>query len=496
MKTVMNRSFTDIYTESADEWQSRIWNSRDIVIDSSSPSDQLAIRFAIYHLTVMAPVHDNRMNIGAKGLSGPGYRGHTFWDTEVFMLPYFIFEAPTEARSLLEYRYNSLDAARKNAKERGYDGAMFPWEAAWITDGETTPSWAMTGLLEHHITSDVAFGVYYYYMVTGDTDFMEKSGYELIFDTAKFWLSRLDLNKKLDRYEILDVIGPDEYKEHVDNNAFTNYMAEHNMALAVDYADILKRDKPELFAALDEKLGITDSYPKWKDACAKIYLPHENSDGLLPQDDTYLTLPDIAEPDCSLSEMIEEARRKAGEIGYTKSQISKQADVVVLYYLLEDLFSVESKKRNFYYYEKRAFHDSSLSLSTYSALAADIGEKATAYKLYERATLIDLMHTFYSSAEGIHSASLGGIWQCTVLGFAGVRRYGKNLRIQPNLPDTWNSVHCFINWHSQKLEILATHDSLTVKNLTGTDKVAFLCGGVLHDIGDGITIKYKETKAD
>lgn len=494
MNKVINKSFDEIAKESADEWAEKIWAEKDIQIDTANEENQLAIRFAIYHLTIMSPTHDNRMNIGAKGLSGKGYKGHSFWDTEVYMLPFFIFASPFEARSLLEHRYNGIEAARKNAKERGYDGAMYPWESAWITDGETTPTWATTGLLEHHITADIAFAVYYYYTVTGDKDFMDKYGYEIIFDTAKFWLSRLEYNKELDRYEINDVIGPDEYKENVNNNAFTNHMAYKNISLAILYADRLKEQHPEKFDQLNSLLNIDEVYPKWVSEKDKIYLPRENADGLIPQDDTYLTLPDIVDrhPELSLSEWAPEARGviKELDLAYNELQISKQADIMALFYLMEDLFTPEVKKKNFYYYEKRCFHDSSLSLSTYSVLAADLRENEQAYKLFNRATMIDLGPVEWSSEEGIHAASLGGIWQCTVLGFAGVRLYGEELRIQPNLPDSWNSVKAIIYWKGQKLNLEVNRDSININNLTGTKEIQFLCNGKINKFTENISLKY------
>ncbi len=491
MDAAKTLTFDEIAEASAAEWKRRIWDVRDVEIESENGFDQLAIRFAIYHLTIMAPVFDNRMNIAAKGLSGPGYRGHTFWDTEIFMLPYFIFTAPEEARSLLEYRYNSLEAAKAHAKERGFDGAMYPWEAAWITDGETTPPQYLTGQIEYHITADVAVGVYSYYVITGDEDFMEKYGYELLFETAKFWASRLEYKAELDRYEITNVIGPDEYKEQVDNNAYTNYLAQYNFQLAVKYAEKLKAKKPELYASLDAKCNLTKALPDFAEKIKKIYLPRENEDGLVPQDDTYLKLTDIIPliPEgMTLSEMPREAHNIAWKAGGLQTvMMSKQADVLLLMYLFEDHFTPDVKKKNFYFYERRCVHDSSLSLSTYSALAADLGEKETAYRLFSRAERIDLGEVMWSSHEGIHAASLGGIWQCVVFGFIGVRRYGEELRIEPHLPDEWKSAKVYINWRGERLEVAATKEKLTVKCLTG-GKVEILNKGVRHTVDGTLEI--------
>ena len=483
-----DRCICEIIKDSETEWIERIWNNRDVIIEGAD-CDQLALRFAIYHLTAMSPVHDNRMNIAAKGLSGPGYYGHTFWDTEIYMLPYFIFAAPKEARSLLEYRYNCLDACRDHAHNTGFTGARFPWEAAWITDGEATPVIYNTGDYEIHITADVAFGVHYYNMVTGDEDFMEKCGYELLFECAKFWPSRVTYNAEKDQFDILNVIGANEYKENVDNNAFTNYMVHQNIRLAVEYADMLKKEKPDTYKRLDELCDLEGAYDKWTLLLEKLYLPTENEDGIIPEDETFLSLPKVTENgiSASLDPTIRERINKLG--GFLKVMIGKQADVDALLYMMEDLFKPETKVKNFYFYEECCIHDSSLSLSTFSALAADLGEAKMAYDLFERATMIDMGNVMWSSNEGMHAASLGGIWQCVVLGFGGVRRYGSELRIDPNLPEAWKSVSFAIKWHGQRLEIFADHETLSVVNVTGTADVQFLHKGNLCSVGEGITIK-------
>lgn len=486
--------------ESAAVWMKKIWEPKDIQVDSANDFDQLALRFALYHLTVMTPVHDNRMNIGAKGLSGEGYKGHTFWDTEVFMLPHFILADPAGARSLIEYRYNCIGGARRKAAENGYEGAMYPWESAWIEDGEVTPLWGAadivtgkatkiwTGIIEQHITSDVAYGAYYYYTVTGDQEFMDRCGYELILDTAKFWQSRLEYNAELDRYEIRDVIGPDEYKEHVDNNAYTNYMAHWNIRKAMEYARMLKAENPEIYARINAVIDIDGTYPKWEEKVDKIYLPRENENHIIPQDDTYLTLPNVDLSKYKASDVVGTIYNDYNMEQIDHMQVSKQADVLVLFYLLEDLFPAEVKKANFYYYEERCLHDSSLSLSTHSILASDLHEREKAYELFERACRIDLGPVMTTSDAGIHAASFGGIWQCAVNGFAGVRVVGGKLRIQPNLPDAWKSMKAKIFWQGQELQLTVTKDSLTVTRLTGSKPTTFLMDGAEHTFTDEITL--------
>ena len=474
--------FTALADESAACWQEKVWDRAPIEIDGPG-FDQLLIRFAQYHMQLMTPAHDNRMNIGAKGFSGEGYKGHTFWDTEIFLLPYFIFTMPEVARSLEEYRYLSLPGAHAKAKHNGYEGAQFPWESAWLDDGEVTPEYMGTdivtgqlikvwsGFIEIHITADVAFGVWQYYMCTGDQDYMDKYGYELILDCAKFWNSRLELGAD-GMLHINDVVGPDEYKEHINDNAFTNYLARWNIQKAMEYAAQLETEKPQLYAALDVKLGLTVLRQKWAEQLDKIFLTQPNEDNVLPQDSTYLTLQDI-----DLSKYKQQAHvggiyKDYNQEQITKIQVSKQADVMVLFYLLEDLFPKEVKLASWDYYEPRCLHDSSLSLSTHSVLASDIGDPELGYQMFEKACLIDLDNANpHSSDAGIHAASYGGLWQCVVYGFGGLRMLGGNLRISPNMPKAWNKLRYTILWKGQKLAVTATTDSVEIVNETGSAPV-------------------------
>ena len=474
--------FAALAGESAVCWQEKVWDRVPIEIDGPG-FDQLLIRFAQYHMQLMTPAHDNRMNIGAKGFSGEGYKGHTFWDTEIFLLPYFIFTMPEVARSLEEYRYLSLPGAHAKAAHNGYEGAQFPWESAWLDDGEVTPEYMGTdivtgqlikvwsGFIEIHITADVAFGVWQYYMCTGDQDYMDKYGYELILDCAKFWSSRLEPGED-GKLHINDVVGPDEYKEHVNDNAFTNYLARWNIQKAMEYAAQLESEKPELYAALDAKLGLAGLRPQWAEKVDKIFLTRPNENSVLPQDSTYLTLKDI-----DLSKYKKQAHvggifKDYNQDQITKIQVSKQADVMVLFYLMEDLFPKEVKLASWDYYEPRCLHDSSLSLSTHSVLASDIGDPELGYRMFEKACLIDLDNANpHSSDAGIHAASYGGLWQCVVYGFGGLRMLGGNLRISPNMPKAWNKLRYTILWKGQKLAVTATADSVEIVNKTGSDPI-------------------------
>ena len=292
--------YDQLLDQSRAKWQRDVWQVAPIHIKSDNDMDDLALYFAKYHLQIMTPTHDERMNIGAKGLSGEGYKGHTFWDTELFMLPYFIYSQPDTARSLLKYRYLGLEGAHHKARDNGYQGAQYPWEAAWPSDGETTPVWGAadiikgtatkiwSGFIEQHITGDVAFAVQQYVGITDDQDFMKHFGYEIILDTAKFWASRLNYNAHANRYEICDVIGPDEYKEHVNNNAFTNYIAHWNMQRALSLITELRASQEQVYQELDQALDLEHLETELSGKLKLFYLPQLNQAGILPQDDSYL----------------------------------------------------------------------------------------------------------------------------------------------------------------------------------------------------------------
>jgi hypothetical glycosyl hydrolase len=499
LKSACKSGYNALQNLSAKAWAEK-WKAIDIKIESNDDFNQLAIRFAQYHLLIMTPAHDNRMGIGAKGFSGEGYKGHSFWDTELFMLPFFTFTQPHIARSLLEYRYNTIKGARKKALENGYKGAMFPWESAWADDGEVTPVWGAvdintgkstkiwSGFIEQHITSDISFAIWQYYQVTGDEDFMNNYGYEILLDTGIFWASRLQWNEEKKLYHINEVVGPDEYKEHVNNDAFTNYTAYWCIENAIHYYHLLKTEKPEVFSRLDKLLNLGIEIKNLEEMLPLIYLPQPNEKNIIPQDDTYLTLKEI-----DLYKYKNQEHVGSLFLDYSLSevnlmQVSKQASVVMLMYLLEHKFSSEVKKANYNYYEARTLHDSSLSLSTHSILANDLGNRDLAYSLYRQATAIDLGMNMKSSDHGIHAAALGGIWQIIVCGFGGIRMFGGKLRIEPKLPKEISQITFSVYWKGNLLGIQVNHEILKVKN-NGTETIIFSNGGKQYELNRGLEMK-------
>ena len=493
----LNNSYDVLLASSKAEWE-KIWDDSDIKIETDEKFDNLAIRFAKYHLNIMTPKHDSRMNIGAKGLTGEGYKGHTFWDTDIFKLPYWIFTNPKVARSLVEYRYLSLKGAREKAKANNYQGAMYPWESAWLDDGEVTPLYGgtnivtgepekiITGLIEIHITSDVVYGIWLYYNMTNDKQFMENMGYQVVFETAKFWCSRVEWNEKKNQYEINDVIGPDEYKEHVNNNFYTNYMAKWNIELAIKYYQELKSENSDVINKIS---NLDDIYANCRNVVDKIYIASPNEDYIIPQDDTYLQLPTIDLTKYKNQKVIGTISDDYNMEQLSKIQVSKQADVLVLFLNFYNLYSDKIKKANYEYYESKCLHDSSLSLSTYSIIAKEIGDINKSYELFKKCCQIDLGENMQSSDTGIHAASLAGIWQAIVYGFCGVRFDGTNLNVNPRLPNNWHGIDFNIYYQGCKINFNIKADEMKITRLSGENSLALMIATKKYQLDKVLYVK-------
>lgn len=492
LKEAEEKGYETLLEESKKVWE-KIWKKQDIQIDSKEDDAQIAVRFALYHLQIMVRREDNRVGIGAKALSGEGYKGHSFWDTETFIFPYFQMAEPETARTLLEFRYKGLYGARKKAIENGYKGAMYPWEAAWVSDGEVTPyvigvnvhtgepMICLTGVIEQHITSDIIFALWQYYAATDDQDFMDRYGYEMTIETARFWNSRLEWIEENNRYEIRDVIGPDEYKEHVDNNAYTNYMAHENMRLAAQVIACIRDEKKDIYGKMqklmqEEGTSLEQLEEELKDKMKKLYLPQpDEKTGIIPQFDGYFDLKEIDLSVYKNASVVGTVFHDYSGEDVQGMQAGKQADIVELLYQMEDITTPDNKAKNYVYYEARTLHDSSLSKAIHSITACDLGIEKEAYDMFMSAALTDLGQEMKSSDAGIHSANMGGVWQDVVMGFGGIRIRDGHLRIAPNCPKQWEKFTYPLYWKGNELHITVCKDGVEVIN-EGEDFEAEIMG--------------------
>lgn len=439
-------AWAQAFEENVNAWAQE-WARTDVVIEGDDEA-QLAIRFNLFQMLIAAPRNDDRVNIGAKTLSGFGYRGHTFWDTEIFMLPLFTFTAPHIARNLLNYRYRHLPAARRKAQANGYEGAQFPWESA-DTGEEVTPTWLphfadrtklvriWTGDIEIHISADIAYAAYQYWQATGDDTWFITHGAELMLDTAKFWASRAEWNAARGCYEYCDVIGPDEYHDHVDNNFYTNYMARWNLDTALRALNWLRARAPYRAEELIRQLDLTpERLAHWREVIAKMYLPVEPN-GLIEQFEGYFKHQDVDL--AALEPRTKSAQALFGIEGANKRQVLKQPDVLMLMYLLRDDFSDEQVRINYDYYTPRTDHTygSSLGPSIQAIMACEVGRPDEAYEHFICAARADLRDVRGNANDGIHAASAGGTWQAVVFGFGGLKIAPDGWTVTPRLPKGW-----------------------------------------------------------
>jgi kojibiose phosphorylase len=451
-------------------WRER-WRGADVIVEGD-PQAQRALRFAIYHLISAADPDSDVASVPARALTGPGYRGHVFWDTEVFVHPFFCLTHPDTARELLRYRARTLPAARQRAHELGYRGALYAWESA-DTGDDVTPSYLnrldgkrtpiLTGRQEHHISADIAWAVWRYWEWSGDDAFLADVGAEIIIEAARFWASRARLSSD-GHYHIGPVIGPDEYHEGVRNNAFTNNLARWNLERALE---LVQQAGPAGLGAKPHELR------RWRALVTDMSDGFDPVTGLYEQFEGFFELEDLRAAELAPPPFPADA--VLGSERVRRSQLVKQADVLMLTHMLPELVPLEVTAANYNYYEPRTSHGSSLSPAVHAAVAARIGNLDQALAYFRMAASIDLGDAIGSSAQGIHIATMGGLWQATVLGFGGVRLDRGVIRLAPRLPSAWRRLAFPIRWHGKMIFIDVRPTELRVR-LDGTTVVALADG--------------------
>lgn len=439
-------------------WSDR-WRSSDIEV-GGDPAAEQALRFAVYHLNSAANPADERVSIGARGLTGDDYHGHVFWDTEIYLLPFYIFTWPEAARALLMYRFRTIGGARQKAAQMGWRGAMYAWESA-DTGAEATPEQVvgpdgqiidiLCGKQEQHITADVAYAAWQYWQATEDVNFLLGAGAEILLETGRFWSSRAQ-SEADGCCHIRDVIGPDEYHEHVDDNAYTNVMARWNIRRALEVAAVLRERWPNCWARLSRGLGLDDTeLARWRTVAETMVTGLNPQTGLFEQFAGFFGLEEI------------DLKRYAGRsvpldvvLGRERTQRSKvikQADVVALLGVLPEEFPGDSGKANFRYYEPRCGHGSSLSGAMHGLVAARLGDSDLGLRYFRDAAAIDLADNHTAIAGGLHMAALGGTWLTAIFGFAGLSSRTDGIAFNPKLPASWRTLKFGIEWRGRRLRI-------------------------------------------
>jgi trehalose/maltose hydrolase-like predicted phosphorylase len=440
--------FERLLREQREAWARR-WQAADLVVEGDLEL-QRAVRFALFHL--MASVHDgDEAGVGARGLSGTAYSGHVFWDSDVFVLPFLAATHPAAARAMLEYRIRRLPAAREAARALGRAGARFAWESA--ADGsDVTPASARlasgelvrirTGELEEHIVGDVAWAAACYLDWTGDEAFAVGPGRELFLETARYWASRVRYGVD-GRAHIYGVIGPDEYHEPVDDNAFTNVLARWNLRRGAALPGVDPSERSHWVRVAD---ALVDGY----DRASGLYEQFAGFFQLEP-----LVIAELAPRRPIAADLLLGAERTAG------AQVLKQADVLMLHQLLPDEVAPASLAPNLDFYEPRTAHGSSLSPAIHAGLLARAGRYRAALQALRIAARLDLDDLTGSTAGGLHLATMGGVWQALTFGFAGIRPQGDRLFVQPHLPPDWSALEIALRFRGRPLRVRIDRHGVT-----------------------------------
>ncbi|HAK47114.1 MAG TPA: beta-phosphoglucomutase [Spirochaeta sp.] len=428
----------------------RFWESADIEIDGDL---QQGIRFNIFSIYQSAG-RDGFRNIAAKGLSGEGYEGHYFWDTEIYLIPFFTYVFPDIAGSLLKYRYKILEQARGRAGVMSEDGALFPWRTI---NGEEASAYFPAGTAQYHINADIAYGIRKYESVSGDSEFLNKYGLEILIETARFWLSLGHLENQSGSFRINCVTGPDEYTAIVNNNYFTNIMAKHNLEYAAGAIQRVKHSSPEQYSRITEAVGFRENEPAaWLRAADAMYLPYDEELCVHGQDDSFLQKEpwDFTDEKMNVHPLL----LNLHPLVIYRYQILKQPDLVLANFLQGDKFSRIQKMRDYDYYNPITTGDSSLAPCIQSIMAAELGRVEEAYGYFMKTARMDLDDVNSNVSDGVHIAAMGGTWLSLIYGFAGLRDFDGELSFTPRLPEAWSKLRFKLNWQGILLSVHFDHE--------------------------------------
>jgi len=404
------------------------WNRSNLEIDGNKKMN-LAIKYNLFQL-LQSIGKDEYCSIAAKGLSGEGYEGHYFWDSEIYIFPFFLLTNPQIARNLLEYRYNILDSARENARILGHSrGALYPWRTI---AGEECSGYFLSGSAQYHINSDIAYAVVNYYLATKDLEFIVNKGLEILLETARLWLSVGHYYQE--QFHIMAVTGPDEYTCMVNDNYYTNASAQYNLRWAAKLYGMLKQTGriDKLIRKIELSEEEVEAFVR---ASEKMYLPYSEEMGINPQDSSFLSKPvwDFENTPKENYPLLLHYH----PLYLNRFQVCKQADTVLAYFLYEDTQTLDVMKKSFDYYEKITTHDSSLSTCIFSIIASKLGLLEKAVDYMGDSVYLDLYNTHKNTKDGIHTANMGGAYMTIVYGLAGLRIKEDGIYLSPLLPVTW-----------------------------------------------------------
>lgn len=446
------------------------WQQADVQIAGDEALQQ-GMHFNQFHL-LQSVGRDGKTNISAKGVTGEGYEGHYFWDTEIYIFPFFLYSKPEIARKLLDYRYAGLPLARERARQMSHEkGALYPWRTI---AGVECSAYFPAGTAQYHINADIAYSIKMYLEATNDMDYMIEAGAEIVMETARIWMGIGSYDRE-GRFVINQVTGPDEYTALVNNNYYTNAMAQMHLNFAAAIAERLQAEHPQEYARIAALTALdAGETAAWRRAAAQMFLPYDQPLQIHAQDDSFLSKKvwDFANTPKENYPLLLHYHPMV----IYRHQVCKQADVVLVLLLLSDQFTLEDKRRDFDYYEAVTTHDSSLSSCIFSIIAAEVGYQDKAYDYFMETARLDLDDTHGNTHYGVHTAAMAGTWLGVAYGFAGMRVVRGELRFAPTVPKQWQHYSFKIHFQGALLEVQVA-PGRTVYRLLQGDALAFRhCG--------------------
>jgi len=459
------------------DWLDAFWERSDVQIGGREDIQQ-ATRWCLLQLA-QASARADGTGVPAKGVSGSGYSGHYFWDTEIYVLPFLTYTSPQWARNALRARVQMLPAARRRAAQLNEAGALFPWRTI---NGEEASAYYAAGTAQYHINADVSFALGKYVRATGDEDFLRREGADIAIETARLWAtlgfwrgSRLmeepGAGETIETFHIHGVTGPDEYTTVVNDNLYTNVMARYNLRYAARIVREIQETYPEDYTRLVERTGLGSGEAEaWERAAEAMFIPYSESLGIHPQDSLFLEREvwDLAQTPADQRPLLLHFH----PLVIYRFQVLKQADVVLALFLQGNHFTPEEKRADFDYYDPLTTGDSTLSAVVQSILAAEVGYQDLAQRYFEQSLFVDLHDLHHNAADGVHVASAGGVWTALVCGFGGMRDYAGELSFDPRLPADWPSLSFPLQWQGSDVQVTVTKDALQLRVRSGAP-VAF-----------------------
>lgn len=461
------------------EWLGRFWRRSDVRVPGR-PELQQAVRWNLFQL-IQASARAETQGIPAKGLTGSGYGGHYFWDTEVYALPFLTYTSPQFSRNALRFRHSMLPQARARARELSHDGVLFPWRTI---NGHESSAYYAAGTAQYHIDADISYALMKYVYATGDYGFLLDEGIDILVGTARFFMSLGFFDPSGEKFQIHSVTGPDEYTTVVNNNLYTNVMAQYNLRAAAAVVRQMQEERPNSYETLARRAGLSqDELELWEQAASSMYIPFDAEMQIHPQDDQFLNrqLWNLDDPATGPKRPL---LLHYHPLTIYRYQVLKQADVVLALFLQGDDFSTEVKKRDYTYYDRLTTGDSSLSAVVQSIMAAELGFRETAMSFFLRGLFLDLDNLHGNSADGVHIASCGGVWSALVFGFGGFRDDRGRFSIDPRLPEGWDCLEYNVTLQGYQVQVTVRPGSVELQIVDGGDGLL----GPLRVLGEDVIV--------